>query len=167
MAKQAFADQRLGRAVGVRDEVAGALDPDLDVAEAGEMRLREGAGLAGDGDRCSVRILRVVDGHGVMAAASPSGSSVVIWSTLSATRRAASAEAFRRHALDRVGVDAAALRMDRAMRSTPASSAASDDLVREVDQFGPRRGGERLGDRSRRNRRVARSASSEPPWQGS
>ena len=67
----------------------------------------------------------VVDGHGVMAAASPSGSSVVIWSTLQRDEPGGEAEAFRRHALDRVGVDAAALRVDAAMMSKPASSAAS------------------------------------------
>ena len=109
--EEAFADQRLGRAVGFGDEVAGALDADLDVAEAGEMRLREGGGLADDGfefgrgwrrSRWSWRHgggkpLRVVGGDLVGLERDEAGRE---------------AEAFRRHALDRVGVDAAACRVD-------------------------------------------------------
>ncbi|MNV43514.1 hypothetical protein D3C71_1352290 [compost metagenome] len=86
LAEQALADQRFGLLVGVRDEIARPLDADLDIAKPLEMLERQGAGLAGGFDHV-IEDLAVIDCHELNALANPSGSSVVIWSTLSLSRR--------------------------------------------------------------------------------
>ncbi|MDP3142717.1 MAG: hypothetical protein Q8N14_02050 [Candidatus Omnitrophota bacterium] len=42
--------KQFGLTIGVRDEIGGPLDPDLEVAEALEMFQRQRSGLAGGGD---------------------------------------------------------------------------------------------------------------------
>ena len=82
-ADQHPADQLLRLLVGIRDEVRRTLDADLEIAEALEMFERQRAGLAGDRDHVGEDGFIIV-GHQWLSSrvARPSGSSVVIWSTL-------------------------------------------------------------------------------------